>query len=137
VREPRDTHTGTIELDVEADVVFAVLADVANIPVWAPAFADAVVPIGGSIDDYEVTKAGATFGFRFVTRADSRTIDFLRPIFPGRDSGASIRVLPGPRTGCIVIVTLPVPPGADGDSVASTLAIELAAIANLVEAPSS
>jgi hypothetical protein len=136
VRELRDTHTGTVELDVEADVAFAVLSDVANIPMWAPAFADAVLPIGG-LDEYEVTKAGTTFGLRFVTRADSRTIDFLRPIFPGRESGASIRVLPGPRAGCIVIVTLPVPPGADGDSVASTLTIELAAIANLVEAPSS
>ncbi|MGZ4757544.1 MAG: SRPBCC family protein [Acidimicrobiales bacterium] len=136
MREARDTHTGTVELDVEADVAFAVLADVANIPMWAPAFADAVVPSGGGLDEYEATKAGTTFGLRFVTRADSRTIDFLRPIFPDRDSGASIRVLPGPRTGCLVIVTLPVPPGADSDSVASTLTIELAAIANLVEAPS-
>jgi hypothetical protein len=133
VHEPRDTHTGAVELDVEADRTFAVLAEVANIPLWAPAFADRVVPLGGSIDEFEVTKDGRTFGLRFVTRADSRTIDFLRPIFPGRDSGASIRVLSGPRRGCTVILTLPVPPDADGNSVASTLAIELEAIANLVE----
>jgi hypothetical protein len=134
MREPRDTHTGAVELDVDADRAFAVLSEAANIPLWAPAFADHMVPLDGSIDEFEVTKDGRTFGLRFVTRADSRTIDFLRPIFPGRDSGASIRVLSGPRTGCIVILTLPVPPGTEGDSVTSTLNIELDAIAHLVEA---
>ena len=104
---------------------------------WRSGTSFPLLPHAGGVDEYEVTKAGSTFSLRFVTRADTRTIDFLRPIFPGRESGASIRVLPGPRAGCVVIVTLPVPPAADRGSVASTLTVELAAIANLVEAASS
>jgi len=131
--EPRDTRTGSIEIDVEADAAFAVLADMRHVPLWAPAFADVIEPMDG--DQVEATKDGRRFSLRFVTRADGRTIDFLRQIFPGRESGASIRVLAGPQRGCVVTLTLPVPPGADGAAVEETLAEELAAIARLVEDP--
>ncbi len=131
--EPRDTRTGSIEIDVEADAAFAILADLRHVPLWAPAFADVVEPRGG--DEVEATKDGRRFSLRFVTRADSRTIDFLRPIYADRESGASIRVLGGPQRGCVVILTLPIPPGADGAAVEETLAVELASIAALVEDP--
>jgi hypothetical protein len=133
VIEPRDTRTSSIEVDVEADAAFAVLADARHIPLWAPGFADVVEPTSG--DQFDATKDGRRFSLRIVTRADSRTIDFLREIHPSRDSGASIRVLPGPQRGCVVVVTLPIPPGVDGGAVQDTLAAELAAIASLVTDP--
>ena len=131
--EPRGTRTGSIEIDIEADAAFAVLADPRHTPLWAPGFADVVEPRGG--DEFEATKDGRRFSLRIVTRADSRTIDFLRQIYPSRDSGASIRVLPGPQRGCVVVVTLPIPPGTDAGAVEETLQAELVAIAALVGDP--
>jgi len=133
VSEPRDTRTSSIEIDIEADAAYAVLADTRHIPLWAPGFADVVEPSGG--DRFEATKDGRRFSLRIVRRAESRTIDFLRQIYPGRESGASIRVLPGPQRGCVIVVTLPIPPGIDGDAVQETLEAELVAIAALVGDP--
>ena len=65
---------------------------------------------------------------------EARTVDYLREVAPGREGGAYLRVLPGPRGGSVIIMTLPIPPDADRDAVARTLSEELVALAKLAAA---
>ena len=64
---------------------------------------------------------------------DAGTVDYLREITPGREGGAYLRVVPRPCGGSVLIMTLPVPPGADPAAAALTLENELAALNNLAE----
>ena len=123
----RRTETQSIESDAEP---LAVLADPTRIPDWAPAFADTVV-----VDDQSgwlATKDGRDFTVRVVTQRDSGTVDYLREVAPGREGGAFIRVVPRPGDGSVVVMTLPLAPGAEQATITATLRDELTALMNLV-----
>jgi len=124
------TETQSIESDAEPTAVVALLADPTRIPDWAPAFADAVTR-----DDqtgWHARKSGQDFTVRVVTQRDAGTVDYLREIAPGRQGGAFLRVLPRPGGGSVVVMTLPLAPGAEQAATAATLRDELIALMNLV-----
>jgi len=126
--------TGSAESGADPAAVVAVLADPPRIPAWAPGFADAVT--GDEASGWRVTKDGQDFTVRVVANPDARTVDYLREVAPGRVGGAYLRAIPRPGGGSVVIMTLPVPPGADAADVAdvaATLHDELAALVRLAE----
>jgi hypothetical protein len=125
------TRTGSAETAADPGSVVGLLADAGRLPAWAPAFADAVTSAGGS--RWRAVKEGRDFGLRTAVNLDAGTVDYLREIAPGREGGAYLRVVPRPGGGSVVIMTLPVPPGADPAVVASTLENELAALKDLAE----
>ncbi len=124
------TETQSIESDAEPTAVVALLADPTRIPDWAPAFADAVTRDDHS--DWLATKSGQGFTVRVVTQRDAGTVDYLREIAPGQEGGAFLRVVPRPGGGSVVIMTLPLAPGAEQAATAATLRDELKALTNLV-----
>jgi len=124
--------TQSIEADVDPGTIFELLADPCHIPVWAPNFANQVTEDGAS--RWRVTKNGEEFSIRVVTATAARTVDYLREIAPGREGGAYIRVVPRLGGGSVIVMTLPVPPGGDLESVASVLNGELAALVRLSSA---
>ena len=81
-----------------------------------------------------VTKDGQAFTLRVTAVPAAGTVDYLREVAPGREGGAYLRVIPRPGGGSVIIMTLPVPPGADPAATAATLAAELAALVSLAEA---
>jgi hypothetical protein len=123
------TETQSAETDAPAADVLAVLTNAARIPQWAPAFADEVS--GDSRSGWLVTKDGQAFTFRVAAVPAAGTVDFLREVAPGREGGAYLRVIPRPGGGSVIIMTLPVPPGAGPAATAAVLAGELAALAAL------
>lgn len=123
--------TQSIEAAAEPAAVVALLADPTRIPDWAPAFADAVT--GDDQSGWRATKDGQGFTVRVVTQRDADTVDYLREITPGSESGAFIRVLPRPGGGSVIVMTLPLVPGAEQAAVAATLHDELNALMTLVE----
>ncbi len=125
------TETQSIETECEPDAIFDVLADPKHIPLWAPGFADAIT--GDEKQGWKAAKSGQVFALRIVPAHPARTVDFLREIAPGREGGAYVRVLPRPNGGSVVVMTLPVPPGADAKNISATLGEELAALARLAE----
>jgi hypothetical protein len=64
---------------------------------------------------------------------DSRTVDYLRELAPGREGGAYIRAVPRPGGGSVVIMTLPLLAGVDPADTAAILRDELDALAPLAE----
>ncbi len=69
---------------------------------------------------------------RVVTQRDAGTVDYLREIAPGREGGAFLRVVPRPGGGSVVVMTLPLAPGAEQAATAATLRYELNALTNVV-----
>jgi hypothetical protein len=63
---------------------------------------------------------------------ESRAVDYLRQVAPGREGGAYIRVTPRLGGGSVIVMTLPVPPSADQTAVAATLTRELTALVEQV-----
>ncbi len=126
------TETQSIETDAEPDTIFGLLADPRNIPAWAPAFASAIT--GDAQRGWQAVKDGRAFAIRVVAARPSRTVDYLREVAPGREGGAYTRVLSRPAGGSVVVLTLPLPPGADPKTVSATLGDELAALARLAQA---
>ena len=53
------TITRAVESDLEPSRIYILLAEVSNIPLWAPAFADTIEPIDGTL--HRVTRNGETF----------------------------------------------------------------------------
>jgi hypothetical protein len=126
--DPRSV-TGAVETAAEPDAILDVLADPRQAPRWAPDFADT---IEGSFEDgWEATKGGVSFAIRVAVAREAGTVDYLRRIAPGREAGAFLRVMPRPGGGSVVVMTLPVMPGADAAEVAATLAVELEGIVAL------
>lgn len=125
------TTTQSVETDAEPDIVVDLLADPRRIPEWALAFADEI--IGDAEQGWQVIKDGQAFDLQAVVSRPSRTVDYLRQVAPGRTGGAYLRVLPRPSGGSVVVMTLPVTPGADPDAVAATLRDELAALTRLAQ----
>ena len=99
------TVTRSVEAAVEPDAVVDVLTDAKLIPQWAPAFADTIE--ANAHDGWHVTKDGNTFSLQVAVARSNRTVDYLREIAPGKQGGAYIRVLPRPRGGSVVVMTLP------------------------------
>jgi hypothetical protein len=87
-----------------------------------PVFGDEVERI--SSDAWRVKKNGSTFPIKVVLGSSSRTVNY-RKVSPGGRTDAFIRVLARPKRGSVVVMTLPVPTGEDGQRVASVLATEL------------
>lgn len=125
------TETQSIESDADPGVIVALLADPSHIPDWAPAFADAVT--GNDQSGWSATKGGQGFTFRVVIQREAGTADYLREIAPGREGGAYIRAVPRPGGGSVVVMTLPLVPGAEPAVAAATLRDELKALVSLVE----
>ncbi len=125
------SETQSIESDAGPEAIWALLADPGHIPDWAPAFADAVT--GDDQSGWRAMKGGQEFALRVVTNQDAGTVDYLRAIAPGREGGAYIRALPRPGGGSVVVMTLPIVPGAEPAVIAATLRDELTALVSLVE----
>ncbi len=125
------TETQSLETDADPDAVYEVLVDPRHIPRWAPAFADSVVGDAGR--GWQAVKSGASFALRIVAARQSRTVDYLREVAPGREGGAFVRVLPRPEGGSVILMTLPLRPGADVKGVAGILSDELQALARLAQ----
>ena len=119
------TETGSIETDAAVAEVLALLADPTALPRWAPDFADAVTRDG---ERWRAVKDGRAFALRAVVREAAGTVDYLREVAPGREGGAYLRVMPRPGGGAVVVMTLPLAPGADPQAMRATLRRELAAL---------
>jgi hypothetical protein len=126
--EPR-TLTQSIETDVAPEVVVALLADPKRLQDWAPAFADAVS--GDAHTGWRAIKDGREFSLRVPVNETACTVDYLREIAPGREGGAYLRAVPRPGGGTVIIMTLPLPPDANPQTLAVTLTAELIAIEDL------
>jgi hypothetical protein len=66
-----------------------------------------------------------------VDARGSGTVDYLREVAPGRKGGAYLRVLPRPGHGSVVVMTVPLAPGADSAAVAANLQQELNSLVHL------
>jgi hypothetical protein len=117
------TETQSIESDLDPEAIFVILTDPTNIPLWAPAFADKIDHDADNI--WLASKDGTTFPLEVVATLTSRTVDYLRESISGRKSGAYLRVLPRPAGGSVVIMTIPIRPGADPQKAVVTLSEEL------------
>jgi uncharacterized protein YndB with AHSA1/START domain len=124
-----ETRTRTIA--APPDAVFALVADGARLPDWAPAFA----PAAAHDDDERWLIGTGDARFPILLRADAgaRTVDLLSPDDPAR--GAFMRVLPN-RQGAELLFTLFFDGDADAaavDAQMATVEIELATVGRLVE----
>ena len=120
--------TLTVETESAPDAIFAFLTDVRRLPMWAPTFVDSVQSEEGG--GWTGVRAGHSFALRAVTSEDSRTVDFLRQVAPGREGGAYIRVVDLPGGGSLVIMSVPILMR-EPEAVAATLAEELASLVAL------
>lgn len=123
------TVTRATESDLEPIEIYKVLAEVSNLPKWAPAFADAIE----RIDDrhFRVTKNGDTFNVELFLHPAALAVDYIREMADNRRGGAYIRVTPRPLGGSTVIITVPLAPTANEADVAKVLQQELAEIIRL------
>jgi hypothetical protein len=126
------TETQSVESDVDRDVVFEFVRDPRNLPAWAPGFVDTVT--GDPDDGWQAHKDDRDFALRVVVFSDSRTVDILREVAPGREGGASTRVLLRPGGGSVVVMTLPILPGFDAATTATIINEELALLVHLADA---
>jgi hypothetical protein len=125
------TETQSIESDLDPDAIFAILVDPTNLPQWAPTFADQVERDAHNI--WQISKDGSTFSLEVAATPSARTLDYLRNVAPGKRGGAYLRVLPRPSGGSVVVMTIPIAPGADPQKVAATLSQELNGLIRLSE----
>ncbi len=121
------TATVSIETETEGRDILKLLSDPTLIPDWAKAFADSVDYVSGS---WTAKKDGRTFSLRLVVNGESGTVDYLREVAPGIEGGAFIRVMPRPRGGTVIVITIPVGSGDTASSV-KVLETELAALCDL------
>ncbi len=125
----RSVATQSIESRVDPRAVLALLTDPRRIPDWAPAFADAVTGDAGS--GWLARKGDRSFALRVVRVPDAGTVDYLREVAPGREGGAYLRVVPRPGDGSVVVMTVPLVPGAAPAATAATLRGELTTLVGL------
>jgi hypothetical protein len=83
-------ETRTISIPAPPAAVFALVADGARLPDWAPAFASAAEHDGG--DRWLIGTGDARFPIRLRADAEHGTVDLLSPADP--TVGAFLRVLP-------------------------------------------
>ena len=123
------TVTRATESDCEPGVLYNVLADVTNIPGWAPAFADGIDRITDT--RYRVTKNSETFSIEICLQPAAGVVDYIREMPNGKRDGAYIRVTPRPLGGSTITMTVPVGPNTMESAVANTLEQELASTIRL------
>jgi hypothetical protein len=127
---PNRTVTRFAESDLEPVKIYGVLAEAANIPAWAPVFADAIERIDDS--HFRVTKDGAAFDMEVFRHQTAGTADYVREMRGNkRGGGAYIRVIPRPLGGNTIIMTVPIGLEADELDVATILEQELRALIDL------
>ena len=126
---PTQTVTRIVESDSEPIEIYNVLADVGNIPKWAPVFADAVE----RIDDthYSVTKNDETFNLQLCLHPSAGTVDYIREMPNGNRGGAYLRITPRPSGGCVIAMTVPIGPNTNESEVAKVVERELADLVQL------
>ncbi|WP_263354719.1 hypothetical protein [Acidicapsa acidisoli] len=129
---PNQTVTRTVESNSEPIEIYNVLAQVSNIPKWAPVFADAIE----QIDDahYSVTKNGEIFNLEVFLHPSAGTVDYIREMPNNKRGGAYIRVIPRPLGGSAISITVPIGPNTNESDVARTLEQELADLIRLARA---
>jgi hypothetical protein len=114
--------------------MYILLAEVSNIPLWAPAFADTIEPIDGP--HYRVTKNGEAFNLEVHLHPSAGAVDYLREMPNGKSGGAYIRVTPRPLHGSTITMTVPIGRNAVEADVAKVLEKELADLVQLAAANS-
>jgi hypothetical protein len=125
----RETVTGSIETNISPELVIQVISDPRRIPHWAPGFADRVEP--DESGSWRVIKGDKMFLIEVVRFDPARTVDYLREVTPGKKGGAFLRVLPGPRGGSVIVMTLPAPPEISAEQAETILEQELRQLTNL------
>lgn len=125
------TVTRATESDLEPGRLYNVLAEVSNIPKWAPAFADSIE----HIDDthYRISKNGEVFNIEVSLHPSARAVDYIREMPNGKRGGAYIRVMPRPLSGSTITITVPIGPNAVESDVAKVLEQELADLVQLAQ----
>jgi hypothetical protein len=123
------TITRAAECEIEPGKLYRVLAQVENIPKWAPVFADSVE----RMDDthYNLNKSGKSFKVELFLHPSAQAVDYLREMAGGAKGGAFIRVMPRPLGGSTVVMTVPMGPGAEEAVQGKELEQELAALIEL------
>jgi hypothetical protein len=126
------TVTRATESDFEPGEIYRILAEVSNIPKWAPAFAEAIE----RVDDthHRVTKNGAAFNIEVLPHENAGTVDYVREMSNNRKGGAYIRVTPRPLGGSVVSMTVPIGPNDNKAEVAKVVDQELVDLIKLVRA---
>jgi hypothetical protein len=119
--------TRSLETDGAPDTVYGVLADPARIPEWAPRFADRMER--DSDVSWRAFKSEREFPVRIASDPASRTMDILRRLPSGEETGAYLRVIARPGGGSLVLISAPA--GVNPDQTGEVLRQELAAIATL------
>ena len=125
------TVTRSAESDLEPGRLYDVLAQVSNIPKWAPVFADAIE----RLDDmhYRASKNSEVFNLEVFLHPSAGTVDYLREMPNGKRGGAYIRVTPRPLGGSTITMTVPIGPNTIESDVAKVLEQELADIVQLAQ----
>jgi hypothetical protein len=128
---PTQTVTRSTESDVEPGRIYKVLAEVSNIPKWAPVFADSIE----RIDDVRcrVTKNGETFHLEVSLHPSAGAVDYIREMPNGIRGGAYIRVTPRPLGGSSVAMTVPIGPNTGESDVGKVLERELTDLVQLAQ----
>jgi hypothetical protein len=128
---PTQTVTRAAESDLEPGRLYNILAEVSNIPKWAPVFADAIQ----RIDDvhYRVTKNGEVFNLEVSLHPSAGAVDYIREMPNGIRGGAYIRVTPRPLGGSTITMTVPVGTNTIEADVAKVLEQELADLIQLAQ----
>ena len=126
---PTQTVTRSTESVVEPDRLYQVLAEVSNIPRWAPVFADSIE----RIDDVRcrVTRNGETFPLEVSLHPSAGAVDYIREMPNGRHGGAYIRVTPRPLGGSTIAMTVPIGPNTSESDVGKVVEQELADLVQL------
>jgi Polyketide cyclase / dehydrase and lipid transport len=128
---PTQTVTRSTESDLEPGRLYSVLADVSNIPKWAPVFADSIE----RIDDKRcrVTAKGETFNLEVSLHPSAGAVDYIREMPNGKRGGAYIRVTPRPLGGSTITMTVPIGPNTIEFDVAKVLEQELNDLVQLAQ----
>ena len=125
------TVTRAAETDLEPGEIYDVLAEVSNIPRWAPVFADYVERVDET--HYNVTKGSASFKLEVIRHQSAGTVDYLREMADSKRGGAYIRVTPRPLGGSAIAMTVPIGTNTDELDVARTVEQELAELVRLAQ----
>jgi uncharacterized protein YndB with AHSA1/START domain len=126
------SETRSIAVDAPPHQVHRYIADPANLPRWAPAFATAITPSG---EHWVATSSRGDAEIVVASNREVGTVDILSA--DDRTRGAFARVIPnGPVSE--VLFTLFFEPGTSDDAVAAQMTVvedELATIRQLVQSP--
>jgi len=128
---PLQTVTRAAESDLEPIEIYNVLAEVSNIPKWAPVFADSIERIDTT--HFRVAKNGDAFNMELFLHPSALAVDYIREMADNRRGGAYIRVTPRPLGGSAVIITVPIGPTTNEAEVAKVLEQELADLIRLTQ----